>query len=138
MTTFHTKLLEQFQILFAGLNSGTQLLTDNNQLLTAANNTLTAIDANTSGGGSGTINALTLTEYYNGQQTVNIPQTIQLSLFVFRGNGTLIQSGGNIPLPRSLTLDYPFVSLNYLYPAIEFTLNTGNTEIFVQYQLPQP
>ena len=137
MTTFHARLLEEFKVLFQNIQDGNQLLTSSNQLLTDANNTLNSIDSNTqNGGGTVTTNALAFTEYYSGAQTVNVPQTIQLSLYVFRGNGTLVQTSGNVPLPRNLILDYPFVNFNYLYPAIEFSLNTGNTEIFLQYQLP--
>lgn len=115
MTTFNAKILEEIAVL---------------------KQELTAINSNTGGSGSGTItNAQAVVQYYNGIQTVNLPQSIQLSLVVFRGNGTLVLPGGNIPMPRNFGLDYPFVSFTYLYPEIEFSLNTGNTEIYVQYQL---
>ncbi len=122
MTTFYEFLLSKFDL----------LLTD----LSAVNSTLNSINNNTQNGNSSNTNANSTIEYHNGIGTVNIAPTIQLSLFVFRGNGTLILNTGNVPLPRSFVIDYPFVSTSYIYPALEFTLNTNNTEIFVQYQLP--
>ncbi|MDJ0723758.1 MAG: hypothetical protein QNJ38_01440 [Prochloraceae cyanobacterium] len=86
------------------------------------------------GGGTQTINASINLLFFSGQINVTVPPSISASIVVTRGNGTLT-APFNLPLVRNFNLDLPFRSFNYLYPQIEFTLNTGNSEAYVFYEL---